>query len=101
MTPKGSPMNQTCQRRTVLAIAAALAAASIGGFANAQPAKSVKLIVPFPAGGTADMLPRILVEKVRGAYPAGDRVIERSVRRAVAQNVRWPAVAGHPPTRPR
>ena len=71
MTPKGSTMNQSFRRRTVLALAASLAAASIGGFASAQPAKPVKLIVPFPAGGTADILPRILVEKVRGAYPAG------------------------------
>lgn len=39
--------------------------------AAAQPAKPVKLIVPFPAGGTADVLPRILAEKVRNAYPAG------------------------------
>lgn len=71
MTQKGFTMNQTCQRRTVLVAAASLAAVSIGGFAKAQPTKLVKLIVPFPAGGTADILPRILVEKVRGAYPAG------------------------------
>jgi hypothetical protein len=52
MTPKGAPMNQRCQRQTVLAIAAALAA-FIVGFANAQPAKSVKLNVPFTPGPIA------------------------------------------------
>jgi tripartite-type tricarboxylate transporter receptor subunit TctC len=46
--------------------------------AAAQPAKAVKLIVPFPAGGTADVLPRILAEKVRNAYPAGIVVENRS-----------------------
>lgn len=37
----------------------------------AQPAKPVRFVVPFPAGGTADVLPRILSEKLRNAYPAG------------------------------
>ncbi len=64
-------MNRHFQRRTVLALGASLAAASIGRFAIAQPAKPVRLIVPFPAGGTADVLPRILAEKVRAAFPAG------------------------------
>jgi tripartite-type tricarboxylate transporter receptor subunit TctC len=53
----------------VLLAAAVTAAASMA--AMAQPAKPVKLIVPFPAGGTADVLPRILSEKLRTAYPAG------------------------------
>lgn len=57
-------------RRLLLAAALATAAA-IQAPALAQPAKPVRLIVPFPAGGTADVLPRILAEKVRGAYPAG------------------------------
>ena len=64
-------MKLNMPRRSVLALGASLAAASIGRLAIAQPAKPVKLIVPFPAGGTADLLPRILAEKVRAAYPAG------------------------------
>ena len=63
-------MNPTLSRRTALGLAATIAAAA-AGLAIAQPAKPVKLIVPFPAGGTADVLPRILAEKVRAAYPAG------------------------------
>lgn len=46
--------------------------------AFAQPAKPVKLIVPFPAGGTADVLPRILAEKVRSDYPVGIVVENKS-----------------------
>ncbi|HXE47672.1 MAG TPA: tripartite tricarboxylate transporter substrate binding protein, partial [Ramlibacter sp.] len=49
-----------------LAIAAMASAVAI-----AQPTKPVKFVVPFPAGGTADVLPRILTEKLRAAYPAG------------------------------
>jgi tripartite-type tricarboxylate transporter receptor subunit TctC len=33
--------------------------------------KLLRLVVPFPAGGTADVLPRILAEKMRDAFPAG------------------------------
>ena len=29
------------------------------------------MVVPFPAGGTADLLPRILSEKLRAHFPAG------------------------------
>ncbi|MBA3479627.1 MAG: tripartite tricarboxylate transporter substrate binding protein, partial [Lautropia sp.] len=57
-------------RRTVLNLVAVTIVA-LGAPALAQPSSTVKLIVPFPAGGTADVLPRILTEKVRPAYPAG------------------------------
>ena len=64
-------MNRRFPRRYLLAASAALAAAGIGRFAIAQPTKVVRLVVPFPAGGTADALPRIVAEKLRAAYPAG------------------------------
>ena len=57
-------------RRAVLALSAATAA-FLSSPLQAQPGKTAKLIVPFPAGGTADILPRLLVEKVRASYPAG------------------------------
>jgi tripartite-type tricarboxylate transporter receptor subunit TctC len=63
-------MNRLATRRLLLALGT-VAALTAGAPALAQPAKTVKLIVPFPAGGTADVLPRILAEKVRAAYPAG------------------------------
>lgn len=58
------------QRRRVLK----LAAISLGGSlvsVHAQTPRSLRLVVPFPAGGTADVLPRILAEKIRSAYPGG------------------------------
>jgi tripartite-type tricarboxylate transporter receptor subunit TctC len=56
-------------RRRVLAMS--VAASGFGSSVFAQTGRSVRLIVPFPAGGTADILPRILAEKVRASYPAG------------------------------
>src|SRR5258707_9812486 len=44
-----------------------LVPASLIGFAaGAQewPAKTVRIIVPFPAGGSADLMPRIVAEKL-------------------------------------
>lgn len=70
-------MNPSISRRTTLALVAAAASAA-AGFALAQPARTVKLIVPFPAGGTADVLPRLLAEKVRASYPAGIVVENKS-----------------------
>jgi tripartite-type tricarboxylate transporter receptor subunit TctC len=63
-------VNQTLSRRAAIVLAAAFAAAA-GAPALAQPATTLKLIVPFPAGGTADVLPRLLAEKVRAGFPAG------------------------------
>ena len=37
----------------------------------AQTPKPLKLMVPFPAGGTADVLPRLLAEKMRAQFPSG------------------------------
>ncbi len=48
-----------------------LAAACLAGPALAQAPKALRLIVPFPAGGTADVLPRVLAEKLRAQYPGG------------------------------
>jgi tripartite-type tricarboxylate transporter receptor subunit TctC len=56
-------------RRALLALAAAIA---VHSQATAQAsAKPLRLIVPFPAGGTADVLPRLLAEKLRAQYPGG------------------------------
>lgn len=33
--------------------------------------KTLRLVVPFPAGGTADILPRIVAEKMRQKFPEG------------------------------
>ena len=70
-------MNRGISRRALLSLAAA-GAATASGIASAQATKPIRLIVPFPAGGTADVLPRILAEKLRVAYPAGVLVENRT-----------------------
>ena len=54
-------------------VLAALTTAWFGPNAIAQdyPAKPIRFIVPFPAGGTADSLPRIVAEKLRATFPQG------------------------------
>lgn len=68
-------MNHSFTRR---AGAILLLGALVAGGIHAQPAKPIKLIVPFPAGGTADVLPRLLAEKMRTQYPAGVVVENRT-----------------------
>ena len=63
-------MYRNLARRRLLQVAAAMLA-GLDRFAVAQPVKLVRLVVPFPAGGTADVLPRIVAEKLGAAYPAG------------------------------
>ena len=62
------------RRQTAVTALSLLALATV----RAQQSKPLKLIVPFSAGGTADVLPRILAEKMRGSYSAGV-VIENRV----------------------
>ena len=68
-------MTHNLTRRTSAAL---LLGACLFGAASAQSTKPVKLVVPFPAGGTADVLPRLLAEKMRTQYPAGVVVENRT-----------------------
>ena len=49
---------------TVLGVIAIIVAASSGQPARAQSAKTIKIIVPFPAGGNTDTLARLLGEQI-------------------------------------
>ncbi|TFY99426.1 tripartite tricarboxylate transporter substrate binding protein [Ramlibacter henchirensis] len=71
-------MTQRFTRRQALALTAGGALAPLGLPAFAQPARSVRLIVPFPAGGTADVLPRLITEKIRSQFPNGIVVENKS-----------------------
>jgi tripartite-type tricarboxylate transporter receptor subunit TctC len=64
--------------RPLALLLAASAVAAAPAAVLAQPSKPVRLVVPFPAGGTADVLPRIISEKLRTAYPAGVVVENKS-----------------------
>jgi tripartite-type tricarboxylate transporter receptor subunit TctC len=47
-----------------LALAAAIAAGALAARADDYPSRVVKVVVPFPAGGTADIMPRIIAERL-------------------------------------
>ena len=51
----------------LLALVAPLAQAQTADFPN----KPIRVIVPFPVGGTADILPRLLADKMRTRFPQG------------------------------
>jgi tripartite-type tricarboxylate transporter receptor subunit TctC len=49
-------------------LASLMTVACAGAWADAGfgfPNKTVKIVVPYPAGGTADILPRIIGQKLR------------------------------------
>lgn len=64
---------QGFQRRRRAALQGLAASVVTGAFGTAwaQPARVLKLVVPFSAGGTADVLPRLVTEKLRAHYPGG------------------------------
>ena len=65
------PRSLIRRRDALISIAAVAATAS----SLAQSNQTLKIVVPFSAGGTADVLPRLVAEKLRTAY-AGGVIIE-------------------------
>lgn len=52
----------------LLACATSTCAAAFAAPAQPYPARAIRIIVPFPAGGSADLLPRIIGEKLSAAW---------------------------------
>jgi tripartite-type tricarboxylate transporter receptor subunit TctC len=64
--------------KAVLIVSAALLASSIGGaFAQSYPSRPISMIVPFPAGGPIDVLPRIIADRMRSGL--GQNVVVENV----------------------
>ena len=63
--------------RMLVAVLAA-AAPAISGAADAWPAKPVRIIVPFPAGGATDVVARLLAQKLSEAWGQGVVVDDRA-----------------------
>ena len=64
------------RRHLVQALALAAALGSSSAMAQAWPSKPITLVVPFPAGGTTDVLARALAEKLQ--HSLGQPVIVES-----------------------
>ena len=71
------PPSSTDRRQFIQSSAAALTALALPGLARAQafPAKPIKLICPWPAGGSSDMVMRALAESASKAL-GGQVIIE-------------------------
>lgn len=59
-------MPQSLNRRRAAALAAAIAFAPLVAQADSWPAKPVRLVVPFPAGGGTDIVAREVSQKITG-----------------------------------
>jgi tripartite-type tricarboxylate transporter receptor subunit TctC len=62
--------------------------------ATNYPSQTIKIVVPFPAGGTADTLPRIVAEKLRQRWNQSVIIENRS---GAGGNIGAEAVANSPP----
>lgn len=52
------------KRYFIAALAASMAAWTLSAAAQTYPAKPIKIVVPFPAGGTSDVLARLIGQKM-------------------------------------
>jgi tripartite-type tricarboxylate transporter receptor subunit TctC len=86
-------MNAKAIALAAVALLAALDAARADDAAN-YPAQNIKIIVPFPAGGTADTLPRLVADKLRQKW---NQTIIIENRSGAGGNIGAEAVASSTP----
>ena len=41
----------------------------------AYPSRTIKMIVPYPAGGTTDLLGRLVADQLKSGLNAGERIV--------------------------
>jgi tripartite-type tricarboxylate transporter receptor subunit TctC len=94
-TRPAAGLSVTALRATTLAVALLWqAGANPAAAQEPYPSRLVRMIVPFPAGGTADVLPRIVAEKLSDQWRQ-PVIIEN--RAGAGGNIGAEAVAGSPP----
>jgi tripartite-type tricarboxylate transporter receptor subunit TctC len=64
------------RRQFVALLAAAASLRAVPAFAQNWPSRPIRLIVPFPAGGSADLSARLLAEHLKAAL--GQAVVVES-----------------------
>src|SRR5260370_15361579 len=74
--------------------AAALPAVSRSAWAQAYPARSITMVVPFPAGGPLDALGRVMAEGMRSSL--GQSIIIENVAGAAGNLSRAPGARAGP-----
>ncbi len=79
---------------TALSLAAVLGALAAGALAQTYPTKPIRVIAPFPAGGTSDTVARILGMKLTEAW--GQQIVVEN-RAGVAGSLGSAAMAKSPP----
>jgi tripartite-type tricarboxylate transporter receptor subunit TctC len=75
-------MSSTTRRAMLAALAAAPVAAPFAARAQAWPQRDLRIVVPFPPGGTTDVVARLLADRMR----------EQLGRAVIVEN--WPGAGG-------
>ena len=78
-----------------IALAAVLLCAAAPGFAQTWPAKTVRILVPFGAGSTPDIIARIVADGLAKKYPGSAFLVEN--KPGASGNIATDAVAKAPP----
>src|SRR5215468_4545187 len=64
-SPWNEPIEEQSMKRFVAALALALVAGSAAVQAQTYPSRQITLVVPFPPGGSTDVVGRIMAERMR------------------------------------